>query len=207
MTRPGLALMALAIVALTACIPPRPSPTPPPATPSPTPSPDPTPSGIFPTATASPAVAVDPSLLDLIPDTINGVPVEADDATAADIAREGSIAPFVSALAVAAAFDPPPTDTPPDYVVVTVARIKPGLFGDLFFRGWRDTFDAAVCEQAGGVDGHAEAEIGGRQTFIGTCAGGVHTYHVYLPDQDVIVSLQGAGAGRFGERVVEGLTG
>jgi hypothetical protein len=90
---------------------------------------------------------------------------------------------------------------------VTVARVKPGLFGDLFYRGWRDTFDAAVCEQAGGVAGHAEAEIAGRQTFIGTCAGGVHTYHVHLPDQDVIVSMQAVGDGRFGERVVEGLTG
>jgi hypothetical protein len=135
------------------------------------------------------------------------VPVQEDEATAAEIAGEASIAPFVSALAVASAFGPPPTDTLPDYVVVTVARLKPGLFGDIFFRGWRDTFDAAVCEQAGGVDGHAEARIGGRQTFIGTCAGGVHTYHVYMPDQDVIVSLQGAGDGRFGERVVEGLTG
>ena len=209
MTRQRLALLALTVVVLTACIPPRPSstPTPTPVAPSPTSSPDRTPSGTFPTAPASPAVAVDPTLLDLIPDEVGGVPVQADDATAAEIASEGSIAPFVSALAVAAAFGPPPTDAVPDYVVVTVARIKPGLFSDLFFRGWRDTFDAAVCEQSGGVDGHAEAEIGGRQTFIGTCAGGVHTYHVYLPDQDVIVSLQGVGDGRFGERVIEGLTG
>jgi hypothetical protein len=208
-TRSGLALIALTAVALAACIPPRPSPTPTAtsATASPVPSPDRTPSGIFPTAPASPAVAVDPALLHLLPDTVAGVPLEADEATAAQIASEESIAPFVSAIAVATAFGPPSTDTLPDYVVVTVARIKRGLFGDLFFRGWRDTFDAAVCGNADGVAGRAEAEIGGRQTFIGTCAGGVHTYHVYLPDQDVIVSLQGAGDGRFGERVVEGLTG
>jgi len=153
------------------------------------------------------AVAVDPALLELLPDAVAGVPLEPDEATAAEIAREPSIAPFVSALAIAAAFGPPATDTGGDYVVVTVARVKPGLFGDLFYRGWRDTFDAAVCEQAGGVDGHAEAEIAGRQTFIGTCAGGVHTYHVHLPGRDVIVSMQAVGAGRFGERVVEGLTG
>jgi hypothetical protein len=144
-------------------------------------------------------------LLDLLPDAVAGVPLQADAETAADIAREESIAPFVSALAIAAAFAPPASDTLGDYVVVTVARPKPGLFGDLFYRGWRDTFDSAVCEQAGGVDGHAEAEIGGRQTFIGTCIGGVHTYHVHLPDEGVIVSMQGAGDGRFGERVVEGL--
>jgi hypothetical protein len=190
----------MAVVVLSACIPPRPSPPPPPPTPTPT-------ATLAPSASATSAVTVDPSLLDLVPDSVAGVPVQEDEATAAEIAGEASIAPFVSALAVASAFGPPPTDTLPDYVVVTIARLKPGLFGDIFFRGWRDTFDAAVCEQAGGVDGHAEARIGGRQTFIGTCAGGVHTYHVYMPDQDVIVSLQGAGDGRFGERVVEGLTG
>jgi hypothetical protein len=47
--------------------------------------------------------------------------------------------------------------------------------------------------------------IAGRQTFIGTCAGGVRTYHVYLPTRNVVVSMQGSGDGRFGERVVEGL--
>ena len=200
MRRFGPALVALTVVALTSCIPPRPSPTLPPPTATPT-------STLAPTASATAEVVVDPSLLDLIPDTVAGEPVQEDEATAAQIANERSIAPFVSAIAVATAFRSPQTDTLADYVVVTVARLKPGRFGDLFFRGWRDTFDAAVCEQAGGVDGHAEAEIGGRQTFIGTCSGGVHTYHVYLPDQDVIVSLQGAGDGRFGERVIEGLTG
>jgi hypothetical protein len=152
-------------------------------------------------------VTIDPSLLALLPEAVAGVPLRPDEATAADIARVPSIERFVSGLAIAAAFGPPASDGIVDYVVVTVARLKPGSFGELFYRGWRDTFDEGVCEQAGGVDGHAEAEIAGRQTFIGTCAGGVHTYHVYLSDQDVIVSLQGAGDGRFGERVVEGLTG
>jgi hypothetical protein len=90
--------------------------------------------------------------------------------------------------------------------VVTVARLRPGTFGDLFFRGWRDTFDEAVCAQAGGVDGHAEADIADQRTYIGTCAGGVRTHHVHLPASDVIVSMQSAGPGRFGERIVAGLT-
>jgi hypothetical protein len=204
-TRRALAGVVIAIAIAAACIPPRPSPT----TPAATPAPSPTPAAASPTDVLSPgaAVAVDPALLELLPDAVAGAPLEPDEATAAEIAREPSIAPFVSALAIAAAFRPQGTDTVGDYVVVTVARVKPGLFGDLFYRGWRDTFDAAVCEQAGGVDGHAEAEIAGRQTFIGTCAGGVHTYHVHLPDRDVIVSMQAVGDGRFGERVVEGLTG
>ena len=170
-----------------------------------TPSPDGTPSGTVPTAPPSAAVSVDPALLDLLPDAVGGIPLQADAATAAEIAREPSIAPFVSSLAIASAFGPPASEAIGDYVVVTVARLKPGLFGDLFFQGWRDTFDEAVCQQAGGVQGNVEAEIGDRQTFIGTCAGGIHTYHVHLAGPGVIVSMQGGGPKRFGERVVEGL--
>ena len=174
-------LVATATVA-TGCIPPRPSPTPapePPSTPTPTVAP----------ATASAGVSgvvVDPSLLDLLPSDIDGVPMDPDPDTAAEIAADGSIGLFVSAIALAAAFGP--------------------TFDELFFRGWRDTFDAAVCEQAGGVSGHAESDISGHHTHIGTCAGGVHTYHVHLPASDVIVSMQGTGEGRYGERVVAGLT-
>ena len=199
MTARLLVLAALAGIALTACIPPRPSPTPAPVTAAPA---NPT---AVPSATASGSasgVIVDPTLLELLPAEVDGISLDADPETAAEIAGEGSIEPFVSALAVAAAFRPDQSD----YVVVTVARVKPGVFSDLFFRGWRDTFDSAVCEQAGGVDGNAEADIAGRHTFIATCAGGVHTYHVHLPGRDAIVSMQGAGPGRFGERVVEGLT-
>ena len=119
---------------------------------------------------------------------------------------EGSIAPFVSALAVATAFGPPASDGTTDYVVVTVAKLRPGTFSDLFFRGWRDTFDAAVCQQAGGVTGNVETDTAGRHTFIGTCSGGVHTYHVHLATRDVIVSMQGAGAGGWPEQIVRGLT-
>jgi hypothetical protein len=189
------------VLLLVACIPPRPSPSPPSAPPA-TPSPAPT------TATASPAsgVAVDPALLDVLPDEVAGIPVTPDLETAAEIAAGGSIEPFVSAIALATAFAPPATDTLTDYVVVTVARLRPGTFSDAFFRGWRDTFDAGVCEQAGGVEGHAEADIGGRHTYIGTCVGGVHTYHVHLPTNDLIVSMQGMGDGDWPARIVTGLT-
>jgi hypothetical protein len=192
---------AAAVLMLVSCIPPRPSPSPPSAAP-PTPSPVPT------VATASPApgVVVDPALLDVLPDEVAGIPITPDLETAAQIADEGSIEPFVSAIALATVFGPPATDATTDYVVVTVAKIRPGIFSEVFFRGWRDTFDAGVCEQAGGVERNAEADIGGRQTFIGTCVGGVHTYHVHLPAKDLIVSMQGLGGGGWPERIVAGLT-
>jgi hypothetical protein len=195
-------LLASVVSVATGCIPPRPSPSP--STPPPT---------AVPTATAAtpiespPAgVTVDPTLLEVLPEEVAGRPLDPDAESAAAIAEDGSIAPFVSAIALASLFGPVATDVPPSYVVVTVAQLRPGVFGEVFFRGWRDTFDAAVCEQAGGVDGHAETEMGGRQTFIGTCAGGVHTYHVYLPSRDVIVSAQSAGPALLGEQVMTEVT-
>jgi hypothetical protein len=204
-TRRRLAIVLAVALSLAACIPPRPLPTQPPPTASPTLTAAPTEAGSPPVSPGA-DVVVDPSLLELLPGEVAGVPLLPDAATAAEIAAEPSIAPFVSAIAIAAAFAPVATDANTDYVVVTVARLKPGQFGDLFYRGWRDTFDNAVCEQAGGVDGRAEVDIGGRRTYVGTCAGGVRTYHVHLPESDVIVSMQGAGDGGFGERVVAGLT-
>jgi len=175
------------------------------------------PSGVPASAAPTPAVAtsppspgagstvVDPTLLELLPADVAGVELTADEATAVGVVSDPTLGGSVAGLAVAAAFGPLPTDTMLDYVVVTLARLRPDIFDDAFFRDWRDTFDEAVCLQAGGVDGHAEAEIGGHQTFIGTCAGGVRTYHVYLPDSNVVVSMQGSGEGRYGELVVEGL--
>jgi hypothetical protein len=154
---------------------------------------------------ASPVARVDASLLDLLPPEVAGVALAADAATAADIATGGSLAPSVVGVAVAAAFGPQATDTNLDYVVVTLARLEPGVLDDTYFRDWRDSFDEAVCEQTGGIEGHAEAEIAGHQTFITTCAGGVRTYHVYLSTSNVVVSMQAAGEGRYGELVVRGL--
>jgi hypothetical protein len=200
--RASLLLAGVVSVTVAACIPPRPSAsvsTPPPTAAS-------TPSASV-TASLGAGVIVDPTLLDVLPDSIDGIPVTPDLETAADIAAEGSIAPFVSAVALATAFGPVTTNELGDFAVVTVARLRPGTFSDLFFRGWRDTFDAGVCEQAGGVEtGSAETEIAGHQMFVGTCLGGVHTYHLYLPAKDVIVSMQGVGPGRFAERIVAGIT-
>jgi hypothetical protein len=151
-------------------------------------------------------VTVDDRLLLLLPSEVAGVPLNADPETAAQIAADASLAGSIASVAVATAFGPMATDTTSDYVVVTLNRLAPGVFDEAFFRDWRTSFDEAVCDQAGGVARHAEAAIEGHQTFIGSCAGGVRTYHTYLPASGVILSMQALGDGRFGERVVAGLT-
>ncbi|MFP5342025.1 MAG: hypothetical protein ACLGIJ_03730 [Candidatus Limnocylindria bacterium] len=165
-----------------------------------TPSPDVAP----PTTPSAGSVLVDPRLLDLLPATIDDVARIDDPDTGAEIAGElagdAGLADDIEAVGVALYAGAA------DYAVVTVTRLRPGRFDDAYFRDWRDTFDAAVCDQAGGVDGRAEAPIAGRTAYIGTCAGGVRTYHVHLSGPERLVSLQALGEGRFGERILGGLT-
>lgn len=153
------------------------------------------------------AIAVDPGLLDVLPSSVAGIPVTADPDTAAEIASDPTLAADVDALALAAVFGPLASDEGGgDYAVATVVHLRPETFSDGFYRAWRDTFDAGVCEQAGGVDGHAQTELDGRTVWIGTCTGGVHTYHATLRDDSIIVSLQSAGPMRLGEQIMAGLT-
>ena len=49
--------------------------------------------------------------------------------------------------------------------------------------------------------------MGGQDTQIATCAGGVHTYHVHLSKRDLIVSISSVGEKRYGEQVIVGLRG
>jgi hypothetical protein len=84
-------------------------------------------------------------------------------------------------------------------------KLKPGVFSDAFIRDWRDSIDQGVCGQAGGVSGNAQATMDGRTVYIGTCEGGVHTYHVHLDGPDVIISANSVGDGRLGEQLMDSL--
>lgn len=146
------------------------------------------------------ATVVEPGLLDILPVEVDGRDRRDDAETAAEIAADGSLQESVEAVALALFAD---TES---YVVTTVSRLRPGVYDDAFFRDWRDTFDAAVCEQAGGVDvGHGEVEIDDRQVFRSACVGGVVIYHVHLDDPDTLLSLQGAGPVDLGALVLADL--
>ena len=160
------------------------------------PSPSTSPSSA-PTAT----VAFDDSLLALLPADIDGLTFEPDPDALADLdVKALGIAADRIAIAVISDVESG------ELAVTSVLHLRDGAFGDAFFRSYRDSYDVAACEPAGGKAGNAEAQIGGHQTFIGTCGSGGHTYHVYLPDQQAIVSVVSVGeTRRFGERIVEGL--
>lgn len=66
-------------------------------------------------------------------------------------------------------------------------------------------YDQGACTAGGGVIGNAEATLGGRQVFITSCVGGMHTYHVFLQDQGIVISASAIGEGRFGEKLITNL--
>lgn len=175
------------------------------APPSPTPSPAAT--TVSPSASGAGAgILVDESLLDVLPSQVAGIALVSDPATAASIAADPKLAIAASAMAVGLAVGPGSSDQgAEDLAIASVVQLRPDVFDDDFFRSWRDSYDAAACEAAGGVQGNAQAEIAGHETYIGTCVQGAFTYHTYVEDRNVLISITSVGAERLGEQVVAGL--
>ena len=181
--------------------------TPPVASPVATPSPTP---GSTPDRTDAPGssatpespgsgVTEDASLLAVIPADVDGVAVQQETLAFADAASDPSFVANVEAAAFFVAVDAS------DLASGVVARLRPGVFSDGFFRDWRDSYNEGACAQAGGVAGNAEAELGGRTAYITSCAGGLLAYHAYVDERGVIVSLISVGERRLGEQLVDGI--
>jgi hypothetical protein len=199
------AAIVLSVLGVCACATPPPSPAPPatesaPATAVVSPAPTP----VVPTGSdPSPArpVPIEPSLLDVLPAEVDGLAVVRTDEALADALVDPGLIAFADAVAAAIAADP----ATGDFAYATVVRPRVAPPADETLLDWRDSFDEGVCAQAGGVSGKAEAEIGGHQVFIGSCAGGVRTYHAWLGNRGVLVSVSSVGERRLGERLVEAL--
>ena len=128
-----------------------------------------------------------------------------DPTTASQIASDASLAGFAEAIAVALAVSAG-SSAGDDLAIVSVLRLRPGVFSDPWFRAYRVSYDAAACQVPGGVQGQpTEMMIGSRTAFVGTCAGDAHTYHVHLANPTLIVSITAGGPRSFGELVVAGL--
>jgi hypothetical protein len=196
-----LVIVAAMAVLLTGCT--VGSATPAPQTPGATLAP---PGTVGPPATDSSAgpgesVVVDTSLLGVLPAAVDGVPVTESTDGETDALANSQLPSIASALAAGLAVDSPSGN----FVYAVVVRLLPGGFDDTHFRDWRDSYDEGACSGAGGVVGHAEAEIASRTVFIGTCDAGVRTYHTWIEDKNLLVSASAAGDRRFGELLMTGL--
>jgi hypothetical protein len=146
-------------------------------------------------------VSVDPALLAILPEAIDGIPVREDADAAALAQNDPALSQIATTVDAAVAVD---TGTN-NLVYVLVVQLRPGTFGGATYDQWRNSFDEGACAASDGVAGRAEATLGGRQAFITTCAKGIRTYHVLLEEQDVVISASSIGDGRFGETLMETL--
>lgn len=158
-----------------------------------------------PGATAA-TIEVRPALLGHLPPSVRGVERRDDPTTAAQIAGDAMLVASIDALAVSLYVAPLASDDDTDYAVATVVHVRPGVFDAGWFRDWRDSFDAGVCAQAGGVaTGRSEIPVDGRTVHRSTCVGAVVIHHVHLASPDVVVSVQGAGPTDLGRSIVDEL--
>ena len=163
--------------------------------PGPAPTPVPTPASVA----SHPAPIQDPSLLSILPADIGGVPVTSEPSSFSDALADPAFVANVEAAAFAVVVDGS------DLASGVVARLRPGVYSDTFFRDWRDTYDEGACAAAEGVAGNAQATLGGRTVYISSCTGDVRIYHVYLDARGVLISLFSTGSRRFGEQVMSHL--
>jgi hypothetical protein len=151
-------------------------------------------------------VSVDPGLLEVLPAKVDGVSLQPDPETAAQVGSDLLLAESARSIAVAVAAAPGASDSA-DLAVASVVRLLPDVYDEAFFQEWRDTYNEAACEVADGVESEDETELAGRHVYTGTCAGGAMTYHTYLEDQGFIVSVTASGERRFGELIMANLAG
>ena len=152
------------------------------------PSPSPTPDD------ATPPV-LDATLLDYLPESVEGVPVtEALDEAALALA-DPALPRIATALDVGLVVD----QATRNLVTAHVVRLRGGAFDDDTYRQWRDSYDEGACAAAGGVVGRAEATIDERTVHVTSCVAGLRTYHVWIQDEHLLISASSVGDGRFGE--------
>ena len=199
MTRASIATTLLVLVAVAAACSPDRSSRPPPGA-SPLPSPSPSAVASVPASNAA-GVVVDAALLEVLPATVDGVPIIESADGEAEALSDPNLGEVALAIAAGLAID----SSSGEFVYAVVVRLRDGAMSDERFRDWRDSFDEGACSQARGVAGNAEAEIAGRTVHIGSCVGGVLTYHVWLREPGLLVSASAVGDRRLGQRLVEGL--
>ena len=202
--RPASIVIVIAFV-VAACGSTGPTPTPKPLTPSPAPSlaatsaPTAIPSSAPGSSPAAGGAVEDPSLLAVLPATVDGIDVTLEHQAFLDAITDPGFATNVRRAAFGVAV------SGTDLVSGVVAELAPGTYSDAFFRDWRDTYNQGACGQAGGVVGNAEAQIGGRTVYIASCAGDLRVYHTWLPERGAIVSAFALGQKRLGEDLMGGL--
>ena len=159
------------------------------------------PSGATVTVAPGQTTVLDPTLLVVLPPSVEGVLVNQEPASFAEAIRDPSFVANVDRAVFAVVVDGN------DVASGVVAHLRAGSWSDKLFGDWRATYDDGACAQSGGVLAHAETTSAGRIVYVTTCSGGVRVYHAYVASKGVIVSMFSFGDRRFGEQLMPGLRG
>jgi hypothetical protein len=146
-------------------------------------------------------VVLDETLLGILPEAIDGIEMTYAPDEAAIALDDPALPRIATALDAGVAVDA----ARGNLVYALVVRLKPGTFSDAIFRQWRDSFTLGACAASGGPIGEAESTIDDRTVYITSCAAGLHTYHVWLQQQDVVISASSIGEARFGQQLMDNL--
>ena len=149
-------------------------------------------------------VILDPTLLDFLPESINGIDVTESLDEATQALSSPDLDKIASAMDAGVAVD----TGSGDLVYAWVVRLRPDRFSEDIYRQWRDSYDEGACGGAsdgGGVVGRAEATIDDRTVYITSCTQGLRTYHVWLKDEGILISASALGDGKFGEVLMDNL--
>ena len=138
---------------------------------------------------------VDPSLLAVLPATVDGIAVAEYPTAEQAAARDADLGRNVARIATAFVGDAAGTN----WAYTAVVDVRPEARNEAFYRDWQQTFDASACERAGGVTGHTTVQIGGRSVERTACGGGLRTYHVRLEGTGILISVSDLGDKGFGQ--------
>ncbi len=140
-------------------------------------------------------------LLAVLPPTIDGQAISEMPDIEANLATDPDLAANAASLAVALGIN----SATGDFAYVAVVELKPLVFSNAWFASWRASYDESACSQSSGLGSTSTTTVGGRQVFVGSCAGGATTYHLHLPGPDRVISITSVGTARYGLLVLDGL--
>jgi hypothetical protein len=124
----------------------------------------------------------DPSLLSLLPATIAGQAVVRDPQAFTDALADPGFVQNIETASFGVVV------SGNDLVSGVVARPVAGAWSERWFGDWRGSYDEGACA-----------------VYVGTCAGGLRTYHAWIASRGLLVSAISVGDNRFGEQLMAGL--
>lgn len=188
----GVAVLAVAAIALAACgggvVSPSPTYTAVPIGPTAWPS----------GTTGQYGLRIDPSLLGKLPGHAGALPITEDAGSESTVLDDASVANTLDRYVAASAGD----IGNPDWLKIAIGHFKTDSQNEDVYSAWVVQYADGACSQAGGLSGSDRTEeIGDNTVDISTCAGGITVYTLQRGDW-VVISMYEFGPKHIGRALI-----